>query len=210
MRSDLVDVSGQRFSRLVALRYVVGAQKWACLCDCGNEVLVTGTCLRRGSTKSCGCFSNESRRNRTIHGHARKRNQSPTYYIWHSMVNRATNPLCKAFPNYGGRGITVCDEWLDFSRFLADMGERQEGLTLERIDNNLGYSKENCRWATRAEQARNRRSNRMITHNGVTKLFSDWARDAGIRHTTLRARLDEYGWTFERALTTPVRRVNRA
>jgi hypothetical protein len=115
------------------------------------------------------------------------------------MLNRCTNPADLFFADYGRRGITVCERWHDFANFLADMGDRPDGLSIDRIDNNAGYSPENCRWATTAQQQRNRRSTRMYTHAGKTQAMTDWAAEYGIRFDTLRARLNR-GDTFERAL----------
>jgi hypothetical protein len=121
------------------------------------------------------------------------------------MRKRCTDLAHDNYALYGGRGIKVCDQWLgSFENFLADMGERPEGKFLERIDNNGNYEPSNCRWATRSEQARNRRTNHLITHNGVTQPLVAWAEQVGISRLTLRSRLRE-GWSTERALTEPAR-----
>lgn len=118
------------------------------------------------------------------------------------MLTRCTNPVFPSFKRYGGRGITVCERWLKFQNFLADMGERPAGRTLERRDNNGPYLKENCRWATAAEQSRNTRRNRFMTYQGRTLCVTDWAKELGMPRERLKARL-ESGWTVERALGTP-------
>jgi hypothetical protein len=135
------------------------------------------------------------------HGAASRSGLTPTYRIWRDMKSRCSNPNRKDYRYYGGRGIKVCERWLEFSNFLADMGERPEGLTLERKDNNLGYSKENCRWATRAEQNLNSRNNRNITYAGKTLCIRQWALNLGIREATIRNRLDRLGWSIDRTLT---------
>lgn len=112
-----------------------------------------------------------------------KRTRSTEYRIWEAMKYRCTNPSCKAFKDYGGRGITVCQKWMKFDGFFDDMGLRPTGKTLDRIDNNAGYSKENCRWASMREQSRNRRSNKFITAFGITLLVSDWADGLGIQRS---------------------------
>jgi hypothetical protein len=146
------------------------------------------------------------------HGHSLTVNGKPThsrtYRIWSGIVQRCANPRCKAYPNYGGRGITLCDRWRrDFRAFLADMGEAPEGLTIERVDNDLGYLKSNCTWVSLQDQQRNRRSNRPITAFGRTRLLSDWADEVGIKRVVITYRLGA-GWPAERALTWPSKRGN--
>lgn len=122
-----------------------------------------------------------------------------SYLVWRNMKRRCLNPLDSAYPNYGGRGVSVCDRWMSFENFLADMGERPPGLTIERIDNEQGYSPENCRWASMKEQLRNQRRNRRIEHLGVTMTMTDWAEAVGIKVDTLAKRLGRMG--PQRALT---------
>jgi len=120
------------------------------------------------------------------------------------MIDRCENPKNAAFARYAGRGIGVCAKWrASFEAFLSDMGEAPSGLTLERLDNNAGYSPENCTWATYRAQARNTRRCRSLTHEGRTMLISDWAKEIGIRESSLRCRIGRLGWTVERALSTP-------
>lgn len=122
------------------------------------------------------------------------------------MISRCTKPTDRAYSRYGGRGITVCDSWLRFANFLADMGERPADMTLERIDNNLGYVPDNCRWATYKEQNNNRRDNRFITLNGETKTMAQWCEQLGLPQKTISQRINGYGWSPERALTEPIRK----
>jgi hypothetical protein len=122
------------------------------------------------------------------------------------MIQRCTNPNSEKFPSYGGRGITVCDRWLKFENFLADMGEPPPGKQIERIDNSKGYEPGNCKWATRFEQARNKRNNRLVTYQGETFCVAEWAEKKGLKIPTLWTRLFKWNWEIERALNAPVRR----
>jgi len=121
------------------------------------------------------------------------------------MLSRCTSPTKREFPDYGGRGITVCVRWMEFPNFLADMGERPAGMTLDRIDNDKGYEPGNCRWATPKEQSRNTRANRMVEAFGRTQCLAAWAEECGLKWWTLYARLFVYRWPVEDALTRPVK-----
>jgi hypothetical protein len=145
---------------------------------------------------------------RTEHGHSKRGSTSPTYQTWRNMRSRCENPNVPAYKNYGGRGIAVCERWKSFENFLADMGERPEGMTIERINNDGNYEPDNCRWSTYLQQGRNRRANKYLTWNGETKAVSEWAEVVGIKDSTIYARL-RMGWTTEDALTRPVRGLRR-
>ena len=152
---------GRKFNKLLVLRDsgLRGARnriKYVCLCDCGNESIVFGDPLRRGHTKSCGC---DKKIKATKHG----QHGTPTYRSWDKMIQRCTNKNSDVYHYYGGRGIYVCDEWLNFSAFLKDMGLRPEGATIERIDCNGPYCKENCKWATMNEQLNNTSRNIIVS-----------------------------------------------
>ena len=127
----------------------------SCVCDCGNDYIGRAESLVSGNTTSCGCQHNQPK-----HGHAssgENGNPSKTYNTWQTMVRRCVDPRYAPYPYYGGQGVTVCDRWRTFENFLSDMGERPEGMTLDRIDNTKGYSPDNCRWATNQQQYQNKR-----------------------------------------------------
>jgi len=170
-------------------------------CECG--VLWEGYkySLLRGLTKSCGCDWRQPK-----HGEGAKR--TPEYTTWQGMRNRCTNPKYIGYALYGGRGIRICPEWSEFAAFLDDMGRRPSPQhSLDRIDSNGNYTPQNVRWATATEQSRNTRRNRWITINEETLLFSDWCQRAGIRPTLAYKRIKHHGWSVERAITTPSRKI---
>lgn len=196
-----VNLSGQKFGRLTVVRLVEKtadyATVWECVCECGTVKTVDRSNLTSGRTKSCGCLNSEviTKRN-TSHGKSR----SPTYKIWTGMIQRCTNPKVKSYEFYGANGITVCDKWLkSFEDFESDMKARPKGKTIERIDTTKGYCPENCRWATRTEQARNKSNNRYITIGGQTKCISEWAHGAEISPEVLWHRIDNK-WSEDRLL----------
>lgn len=129
------------------------------------------------------------------------RERYATRRCWRAMVSRCTNRADQNYTRYGGRGITVCERWLVFENFLADMGDRPQGLSIERINNERGYSPENCCWASRAAQVLNTRRTVRLTYNGITKTASQWADDLGINRSTLYKRLNRSGWSVTEALT---------
>ena len=162
--SNLKDITGERFGRLVVLHrvpsYKTGNARWLCQCDCGKQTIVRSGSLYSGGTKSCGCLRSD---NFQKLGNARKKEHTDSrqYNIWRSMKQRCHNPNNARYKDYGGRGITVCDEWLNsfeaFYKWSLSSGYRDD-LSIDRIDNDKGYFPENCRWATAVEQYHNKRN----------------------------------------------------
>lgn len=201
-----LNLSGRRFSRLLVLEKSItricrnGDKKsrWVCQCDCGETLVVDGSSLTTGNTTSCGCLAKEKTSERsTSHGQSKTR----TYRIWRSMHTRCENKKCLSYADYGGRGIKVCERWGSFENFLKDMGEAVGGASIERKNNDGNYEPSNCHWADRYTQSRNKRNNRMLTLDGVTKCMKDWANSLGMNQSSLAERLDK--WPLELALTTP-------
>ncbi len=202
-----IDLTGQKFGRLTALsrcepKITIRGRResqWLCVCECENKVVVQQNNLRSGHTQSCGCLVYEP--NHVTHGLT----LHPLYHVWASMKGRCVNPSNRNYRNYGGRGITVCQEWMDsLPAFVRDMGPTyRAGLTLDRIDNSCGYYKANCRWATRTEQQNNRRTNHTLIYNNESHTVCEWARKLHIKPRTLHTRL-ALGWPIEKVLTKPV------
>lgn len=192
------NLTGMRFGRLVAIEIdmvrkilIPRCNYWVCACDCGKKVSVNTRDLMNGHTQSCKCLHK-------THGLTGQR----PYRIWRHILNRCENPKTKHYDRYGGRGITVCERWQRFENFLADMGLPFEGATIDRINNDDGYYKENCRWATMKEQISNTKRNIWIAYNGERKTLRQWAEVTGVNHCTLRGRLKS-GWDIGKALSTP-------
>jgi hypothetical protein len=170
-------------------------------CDCGALTRVTLNNLRSGHTASCGCLRSEVGDKIATHGHARKSGVNRTYAIYRDMRTRCENPKYREFHLYGGRGITVCERWKNgYEFFLADMGERPTGMSLERKRVNEGYSPDNCKWATDEEQANNKRNNVFIEFEGRRMTIAQWSRELGLKAGTVYFRHSK-GWPPERILS---------
>ena len=183
---------------------MVGSQRFVwCKCKCGTQKFVRASKLHEGTSKSCGCLRTELI---TTHGatSTEKRKTSHEYWVWNAMVQRCTNPNNAGYKNYGGRGITVCVKWLAYEGFIEDMGRRpSDNHSIDRLDNNKGYSKENCAWVERTQQARNKRNNRFICINGESKTLQEWSEIYKIGHSTILARI-RFGWSEFDAVVTPL------
>lgn len=169
----MLNLTGQTFGRLTVIKLshicrVYRRAHWVCQCSCGRLVTVLSGSLRHGNTQSCGCYRlSQLRKKITKHGGAKGKPHS-VYYAWKSMWFRCTNPKSKSYLRYGGRGITICERWRDFTKFQADMLPTWEkGLLLERKDNNGHYNKANCKWATVKEQMNNRHNTIYVNYDGV-------------------------------------------
>lgn len=204
-RENLV---GQRFDRLTVMSFE-GANKsrqsmWRCACDCGKESISVGVHLKNGRIKSCGCLQKE----RTSQAHTKHgQYQNRLYKIWTGMRQRCMNVNSEFYGRYGGRGIKICEEWGSPTIFMswAITHGYNKGLTIDRVDNDGDYSPENCRWATRKEQANNTRQN--IKHDGLS--VAEWCKRLGLHRRTAYSRL-KLGWSIEKALFTPARKYINA
>lgn len=196
------DSVGMVFGRLTVVREFMGpngtkarARHWECQCICGRITTVITNNLKQRGTGSCGCTTIEAN---TTHGMT----NTPEYEIWIQMKGRIQNPNHTSYKNYGARGISLDPRWLDFGAFIKDVGMRPSPKhSIERINNEGNYEPDNVRWATRAEQNRNKRSNRNITYNGKTQCMADWAKEMGISPRALSRRLRE--WPLDIAIGTP-------
>ena len=199
-----IDLKGQVFGRLTVIERApnaaCGRSKWLCKCSCGNMTEVQSNDLRGGKVLSCGCYSRDLllERRRT-HGESKTR----LYIIWKNMRKRCHNKNDTAYPRYGGRGIDVCKEWDSYVSFKnwAHNSGYDDTLTLDRIDNDKGYSPQNCRWATYFEQRKNQRNTKL--YHG--KMLSEISRDLGLSYSALKERLKR-GWSIERAISEPLRK----
>jgi len=195
-------VVGNTFNKFTAINEVVakgGRRYFQCICTCGSIKTVEMSNLVAGRSKSCGCLQKEIMQKRYAHSH--HKSNTAIYRIWTLMLQRCENKNNPAYTRYGGRGIRVSRSWHSFVNFYRDMGEKPKGMTLDRIDNNLGYNKRNCRWATSLEQANNKRNNHLVHYAGQCRTLTEWSRKTGIKQETIRRRL-KCGWSVERALDT--------
>ncbi len=207
-----IDLTGARFGRLVVLKQSIGSGRgayWLCECDCGTQKVIASSCLRSGKTKSCGCLHDELSAARMIQQNTtHAESHTRLYGIWSDMRKRCFNKHHWAYERYGGRGITVCSEWENYQTFAiwAKRNGYSDDLTLDRVDNNKSYTPKNCRWVDRKTQARNKSNNPKFTFNEKTLTLADWAEQMNMPYTTLYGRVHNYGWSIQKALTTPIRK----
>lgn len=209
MGAHVLDLTGQRFGKLTVLEraesIISGNRKricWLCQCDCNGPnslIIVSANNLMGGRTKSCGCLRGI---NRLTHGQI----NTPLYKSWAHMKERCNNPNTKKYNDYGGRGIKICDEWNNFIPFMewALSNGYEEGLTIERNDVNGNYCPENCSWATRKEQANNRRSNVTITYFNETHTLMQWCEILNLPYKLIYKRYHVFKWDFWKAISTPL------
>lgn len=194
---------GQKFGRLTVLglseKQSGRKSYWVCKCECGNKKLVRSDCLKRGQVQSCGCMKKEQNGinlDQTTHGDTQRGSNKRLWQTWQGMKQRTSNPNNKAFAMYGGRGITVCDEWQENYTAFRDWALSHgyaDNLTIERIDVNGNYEPSNCRWATLKDQCNNRRTNVLIEWEGKTQNIKQWADEKGFNYRVLHDRYHRYG-----------------
>ncbi len=204
--SKLVDLTGRRFNSLVVLRRAEnalnGVARWECLCDCGNVTIVRGKNLKSGAVKSCGC-----RRKTNPSSQTHNMSKTRLYHEWASIKNRCYNKNLKTYKDYGGRGIEVCDEWkhsFEAFRDWAFENGYSDDLTIERINFDMNYCPENCKWIPFNEQQKNRRICYSIEYMGKTQNLTDWCRELNLPFGVVHNRVKKLGWSFERAISEPV------
>lgn len=204
--SKLIDITGNRYCKLVVLKRLENAKGgipvWECLCDCGNVTRVRGNNLKSGAVKSCGCLKKEAKP--TL-----RHNMSKTrlYREWASIKRRCYTKSDKGYKNYGLRGIKMCDDWKNsfesFMKWALENGYT-DALTIERIDVNKDYCPENCAWIPFDEQQKNRRTCRYFRYKGKEKNLSEWCKELGLSYKNVHNRIYKLGWTFEKAISEPV------
>ena len=198
-------LTGKKFGKLLVIKmlgYKNNRSLWECKCDCGKKIITQGTSLTTGNTKSCGCVRKEKiAKSLTTHN----KRHHPLYAIWASMKYRCLNKNNKSYSYYGGRGIKVCKRWLKFENFYNDMSiGYKNGFTLDRINNNGNYYKENCRWVSFFTQARNRRSSKIYNYKNENKTLAEFAEKYGFKTMQLIHRLRR-GWSLQKSLETPIK-----
>ncbi len=208
--SRFVDITGKKYNLLLVVERVEnaknGVSRWKCLCDCGNYTIVRGGNLKSGAVKSCGCLNYSSKNKK--HGMSK----SSLYNIWNGMKFRCYNPKSESYKYYGGRGIKVCDDWEnDAENFMewAMSNGYEEGLTIDRIDSDKDYCPENCRWISKGDQAKNRRMNYDILHDGKIKTLQELCDELNLDYKRVHNRITKLGWSLEKAINTPVNESKR-
>lgn len=203
--SAIKDLTGMAFGKLKVIGRgdpptMAGSTMWQCVCECGVEKTYRSWDLRYGKVLSCGCHKAEAiGGRRRVHGDS----NSKLYNVWSAMRRRCLSPSCKDYQDYGARGITICEEWDDyiaFKKWALDNGYKA-GVSIDRINNDLGYRPDNCRFVGLRTQANNKRNNSLITACGKTMTLAQWSRHTGINRTTISARINIYGWSLDEAVS---------
>lgn len=195
-RTNLI---GNKYGRLIVIGFShvsnIGHGNWHVRCVCGKNKVVKSGHLRSGKTRSCGCLRGED--------HGRARAKPRAYRVWYGMKTRCYNKKVPEYKRYGGRGIKICERWMDIENFLEDMGESPKDMTIERINNDGDYEPGNCKWATQKEQHNNTRRNVILKYNGLSLTMVQWAERLNISRACLWARINEMNWPIEKALSLP-------
>ncbi|MGL5717266.1 MAG: hypothetical protein ACRCX2_29915 [Paraclostridium sp.] len=202
------DLTNMRFGRWIVIRFHERIGKnyyWWCKCDCGKEKRLNVSTVKNNPNASCGCYNREVITKHNLNG-------NKIYHVFNSMKSRCYSINNKSYHRYGGRGVTICNEWLNdvtkFVKWSYDNGYNQ-GLSIDRIDVNGNYEPSNCRWTDKSTQSRNKTTNTLIEYNGETKTICDWADELGILRPTLCYRIYNSKWSIEKAFTTPIRNNKR-
>lgn len=212
-----INLVGKRYGKLIVIEEAARTRSpcgstsinWKCHCDCGNDVVVSRGGLTSENSRSCGCYAIEVRKSNRKHGYAIRGKELPEYEIWKAMNKRCRNENDLSYRNYGGRGVAVCQRWIDsFESFLQDMGRRpSQDLSIERIDNNGNYEPSNCKWGTRTEQNNNKRKSFIVSVDGVKttvqQVWKTYGKDSKVSFYTFRSRLYKR-WSIEQALYNPL------
>lgn len=201
--SNRENLVGLKYKMLTVMEYShkVGRKAyWKCICECGKEKTARGDCLKSGSVTSCGCLKKEQDRINLKKRHKHLESKTRLYYIWQHMLTRCRSEKDKSYDNYGGRGISVCEEWsndfYNFRKWALNNGY-QEQLSIDRIDNYGNYSPENCRWITNIDQCNNRRKSIIINYNNKTQSIAEWCRELDLNYGTVFNRYKR-GWSIEK------------
>jgi len=211
--SRRLELKGKKFGKLTVIGFSCiknNLTYWKCTCACGKRIIAIGRDLKKCHTKSCGCLKLELQSKRFFkHGMGYK---DQFYRTWHNMKQRCLNKNNLKYKHYGGRGIKLCNAWMDFMNFKYDMHKsylehvKKHGsgyaTTIERKNNNKGYCKINCKWTTQKEQVNNARSNHLLSFNGITLTMSQWAKEINISYSKLKQRINKLHWSVEKSLTT--------
>lgn len=206
--SKVKNIAGNKFGMLTVIeksKSINGKAYWLCKCDCGNETIVSGSNLRTGAVKSCGCLIYKKKDTHHL-SHTR------LFRIWWGIKNRCDNPKSEAYKYYGKKGIHICDEWAnDFVSFYnwAMLNGYDDGLSIDRIDNSKGYSPDNCRFTTKKVQANNRSYCKFYEYNGKTQTLTQWCEELNLNYKLVHGRIYRCGWSFEKAITQPAQNHTR-